>query len=112
MGRSSFPVPSPVSDRGERANDGCPGDSSENQAITEADTRLVPVRLGFDALDIREQDLLVLKGYLGAVRRIASGDLLQMDAEDVGSQSGGHLAVCEFGFRVVHDRNRTAWRLR
>ena len=65
------------------------------------------IRLGFDAFDVRQEDLLLVKSDLGAVRWIACRDLLQVVAEDLGPQSCRYIALCEFGSRIVHDGNRT-----
>ena len=98
---------SPISDRRERSNDGGTRDATDDQAIAQADPRSVAAGLGFDALDVREDDLLLLEGDLGTVPWIASRDLLQMVAEDLGAQACGYITLCHFGFEIVHDRNRT-----
>ena len=65
------------------------------------------ISLGFDAFDVRQDDRLLLKSDLGAVRWIACRDLLQVVAEDLGAQACRYITLCEFGFRIVHDGNRT-----
>jgi hypothetical protein len=100
-------VASPISDRRKRSNDSGARDATDDEAIAQADARPVAVSLGFDALDVREGDLLLLKSDLGAASWIASRDLLQVVAEYLGTQPGGYVTLRHLDFRIVHDRNRT-----
>jgi len=100
-------VASPISDRCERSNDGGASNATDDEAISQADARSVAVGLGFDALDVGEDHLLLLKRDLGAASWIASRDLLQMVTEDLGAEPCRHVTLCHFGSRIVHDRNRT-----
>ena len=54
--------------------------------------------IGFrvDALDVREEELLVLQRDLGATLRILVGELPQTLSEDLGPNSRGGVTLCAF----------------
>ena len=94
---------SSISDRRQGRHDGRAGDAANDETITQADARSVAIGFGFHAFDVGEEELLLLKGDFGAVRWIASSDLLQVVAEDLWPESCGYVAQGAFGFRIVHD---------
>jgi len=63
----SLRVASPISDCCERSNDGGARDATDDEAISQADARSVAVGLGFDALDVGEDHLLLFRKK-GSVR--------------------------------------------
>ena len=54
------------------------------------------VGLGLDALDVGEEELLVVQRDLGATLRTFVGELLQPLSEDLGPESARGVTQCGF----------------
>jgi hypothetical protein len=89
-------VVTPVTNRRESSHDRSARDATKDQTIAHPDER--PMTIGFrvDALDVREEQLLVLQRDLGAPVQIFVGELLQTLSEDLGPNSHGGVTLCAF----------------